>query len=164
MEDYLTRPFYPILQINRFDGHLDFQQRASDNSDVKWDIPMFVRNLNAGRDSVIWLKKDGSLCSSEKDPFQTLTNDTFVFNVGGKSFSRLEYGAELWPKLIEKASLIDSVTQYSMVLDLLSGRVDNQDYSMEFVAEIVKQSGALSPILAYQLTSIFFGDSLVGLF
>lgn len=124
MEDYLFRPAYPILQVNLLPTRFDFQQRASDNSNQKWDIPVFMQNLDTNDKELIWLRKDGSLCNSgPTQGFRPSPYDTHVFNVKGQALLRVEYANELWSKLIEKAAFIDSTTQYTLVLDLLSGKI-----------------------------------------
>lgn len=123
-EDYLFRPTYPIVTVDLTSAGVTFDQRASNGLDLKWDIPIFVQDLATSEKNLIWLRKDGSICNTGKNRFRPNVNSTYVFNAEGASFVRVDYSNEGWSRLITNAALIDTTTQYAMVLDLMSGRIN----------------------------------------
>jgi alpha-tubulin suppressor-like RCC1 family protein len=123
IEDYLFRSAYPILQIEPTPVRVHFDQRSSDGSDLKWNIPIFVRNLATSENELLWLRKDGSLCNNGTNRFRPDLNSTYSYNTKGRAFIRVEYLGDGWSKLIEKAAIIDPTTQYTILMGLLSGKV-----------------------------------------
>lgn len=108
MNDYLTQPNTPIVFIDMDkNGKFKFTQKEN-----RRNVPLFLNEKQ-----VLWLLKNGSVCSSESFNFDQQVLP--IFNYKSYSFAALQYSLSYWNRLF-KADLtkIDEVTLLGLVQDL----------------------------------------------
>ncbi|KAI6237783.1 Thyrotropin-releasing hormone-degrading ectoenzyme [Aphelenchoides besseyi] len=115
MNDFLLQPHFPEIYVDIINHSYVIQQKSiAPNDSNKWNVPLFTFNLKTKEEMVVWLMKDGSICS--KSPLNY--PDVYLFNKNAGSFARVRYSRALRKKFWSMSTDIDAVTLYGMLSDL----------------------------------------------
>ncbi|KAI6199011.1 Thyrotropin-releasing hormone-degrading ectoenzyme [Aphelenchoides besseyi] len=115
MNDFLLQPHFPEIFVDVTNESYVIQQKSiAPNDTTKWNVPLFTFNLNTKEEMLVWLLKDGSICSKSPLNYPAV----YLFNTHAASFARVRYSKFLWKKFWSMSTDIDSVTLYGMLLDL----------------------------------------------
>ncbi|CAD5208149.1 unnamed protein product [Bursaphelenchus xylophilus] len=82
-KDYFLRTGVPTVDVLKKDGRFQITQTSS--KPYKWNVPVFVLDLDTDKEHVIWLLKDGKTCSP--DNFELKDDGNYVFNNDAKAFA-----------------------------------------------------------------------------
>lgn len=120
MNDFLLKSRYPVVTVsfNTYYDRYQFTQHSSLKKDyrTRWNVPLFVMNVNTQSKHVIWFQKNSDLCSS--DNFQLDPKATYIFNYGAFTYGRVKYSDALLAKMQSiDTTRIDAPSQLGMFLD-----------------------------------------------
>ncbi|KAI6189441.1 hypothetical protein M3Y97_00008800 [Aphelenchoides bicaudatus] len=110
MDDYLTQTSIPIVSVDITNqGKFKLIQTRQTN---KWNVPLFLNDHQ-----IVWLLKNGSVCSSKSLNFDQ--EELLIFNYKSYSFASFEYSLSYWERLIDAdLTKIDELTLLGLIQDL----------------------------------------------
>ncbi|KAI6230047.1 Aminopeptidase Q [Aphelenchoides fujianensis] len=160
--DALFRSGYPVVSVHFLPHMLAFRQAASDGSEKKWNVPLFIQEVNTTDERLVWLNKDGSLCT-KGGKWRPEPAGSFVFNQHGRTFARFAFDDEVRGRLLTAIPSVDPASQYAIINDLLDEKrrsPSSVDYAKVFIERIVDETGDLPPLLAKLFSSVYRGASV----
>ncbi|KAI6199083.1 hypothetical protein M3Y96_00588900 [Aphelenchoides besseyi] len=147
MTDFLLQPYYPMITVhyNESEGY-SFKQQSSSmgwNDTTRWNIPLFVLNVNTQKVHTLWLLKSGEICS----PIDLNSTETYIFNYRGLTFGRILYDEVIWTTKFLNVdwTQVDDASPIALIIDRLEEEARTQKDSLaeQLINKIVNDFNAL---------------------
>ncbi|KAI6185551.1 putative aminopeptidase-2 [Aphelenchoides besseyi] len=146
--DYFTQVYYPIVTVDIENGFYALKQHSIYSSTDRWNIPLFVQDVNSGNTYTIYLLKNGEVCNPH-GPNQLSATNPLIFNREGLSYTIVTYSDTAWNKLFElNFTKVDERTLLALMTDELNQNTKKRGRANTLITRLLSDfNGNLSPHL-----------------
>ncbi|KAI6185550.1 Aminopeptidase N [Aphelenchoides besseyi] len=144
IREFMTDFFASTVLSN--DNGYSFKQQSSSmgwNDTTRWNIPLFVLNVNTQKVHTLWLLKSGEICS----PIDLNSTETYIFNYRGLTFGRILYDEVIWTTKFLNVdwTQVDDASPIALIIDRLEEEARTQKDSLaeQLINKIVNDFNAL---------------------
>ncbi|KAI6189462.1 hypothetical protein M3Y97_00011100 [Aphelenchoides bicaudatus] len=148
MLDFIDQLYYPVVAVTEVNQQIKLSQYSSNHTQsTRWNIPLFIHNINLNETHLYWLLKNGELCSNNNAPALS-SRYNYIFNHNYVSFLRIHYSPKLHQNLMkEDLSKLDEVAQLGITQDFSA--FENVNAGNLFLKLINDSNGRLSSQLTF---------------
>ncbi|CAD5208601.1 unnamed protein product [Bursaphelenchus xylophilus] len=147
-KDYFLQIGAPIVNVELDDNNVHVITQTPFRKKNLWNVPIFVQDLDTAKERLIWLLKDGSICS----PLSTEANAKYFFNNNGKGFAKFNINQTIL-EAVYKHEKFTGLTKenHEFVVATVTNDLENPELANELIYKILKANGKVSPNLLRHL-------------
>ncbi|KAI6185693.1 Aminopeptidase N-like isoform X2 [Aphelenchoides besseyi] len=159
--DYFTQLYYPVVTIDIENGFYVLKQHSIYFSTARWNIPLFVQDVNSESSYTIYLLNNGEVCNPQGSS-QLLAANPLIFNREGLSYTIVTYSNTAWKQLFElNFTKLDERTLLALLTDELDQNTERERAKGLITRLLSDFNGDLPPHLVEAILDAATDDSVL---